>query len=266
MLDNTIKDEVSDNLPVEVTVVPVAQNNTSHSFGKYIKRSRVCPVCLRHDHMEINRMRACDYKTVGQIAAEKTISPKEINSHFQHHFLISKTNQDILNVREDTSQEANEIISRIFEGDMDLYGGATSVLESKAQRLKPILARISFLTDKQENEALEDIEQQELIMLNKLAQEIEDSVMKVYQIIDKKVFPTNKEDIGKAVLSYKHSVLRKFVDNIIIVLMEFEKNPEYEGLVQQLRMSLAQRISYLEASILKSGGVMKAIEDSNETA
>jgi len=264
--DSEEESEDSENLPEsgnvlgEVSVAtPYATSNSS--YGKYAKRSRVCPVCLRHDHMEINRMRACEYKTLGQIAAEKSISPKEIGNHFRNHFVISKNNQDIINLREDTNQEANEIITKIFDGDIDLYGGATSVLESKAQRLKPILNRIGQLEDNREAEldGLEDIETQELIMLEKLAEEIENSIMKVYQIIDKKVFPTNKEDIAKAVLSYKHSVLRKFVDNIIIVLMDFEKQPEYRDLVQQIRVALSQRVSYLEASILKTGGVMKAI-------
>ena len=102
-------------------------------------------------------------------------------------------------------------------------------------------------------------------MLNKLAEDIENSIMKVYQIIDKKLFPANQEDLAKAVLSYKLSILSKFVDNIITVFLEFENDPKYTELIQQLRMALSKKISILESAILKSGGVMKDIDESDES-
>lgn len=231
------------------------------SFGSYLKNSRLCPICLRHDHMEINRMRGQEYKTILEISNEKGIPMKGLRLHFDNHFQISKNSQDIINVKEDTSEESKDIITKVLEGDIDLYGGALSVLESKAQRLDPIKARIKKFTDDQENNNMEDIDTQEFILLNKLAEDIENSIMKVYQVIDKKVFPTNKEEIAKAVLSYKLSVLSKFVDSIVVVFLEFEQAPEYKGLVQQLRTALAQKVSSLETTILRSGGVMKVIEE-----
>jgi len=237
----------------------------STPFGKYLKTSRICPICLRSDHMQINRMRGQDHMTFGEISAATGIALKSLKLHFDYHFEISRRNQDIINIKEDTSGESKEIINRLLEGEVDLFGGAVSVLESKAQRLNPIKKRLNKLTDDQEIDSLEDIDIQEFIMLNKLAEDIENSIMKVYQIIDKKLFPANQEDLAKAVLSYKLSILSKFVDNIITVFLEFENDPKYTELIQQLRMALSKKISILESAILKSGGVMKDIDESDES-
>ena len=230
------------------------------SFGKYVKKSRICPVCIRHDHMEINYLRSRDHMSYHDISSLKQVTIDALTIHFKNHFIVSKNNQQLLDLRENSSQESNEIIQRILEGEVDFFGGATSVLQSKIQRLSPIQNRLSHLSDQQEIDNLDDIEKQEYIMLNKLAESIENSIMVVHQIIDKKVFPSNKEEIAKATLSYKLSVLSKFVDDIVVVLIEFEKNPEYKELVHQVRRALSQRVSALETIILKSGGEICAID------
>jgi hypothetical protein len=61
----------------------------------------------------------------------------------------------------------------------------------------------------------------------------------------------------KAILTYKLDVLTKFVDSVILILIEFEKVPEYSDLVKQLRIALSQTVSNLEADIIKSGGIIK---------
>ena len=114
----------------------------STPFGKYLKTSRICPICLRSDHMQINRMRGQDHMTFGEISAATGIALKSLKLHFDYHFEISRRNQDIINIKEDTSGESKEIINRLLEGEVDLFGGAVSVLESKAQRLNPIKKRL----------------------------------------------------------------------------------------------------------------------------
>lgn len=233
--------------------------------GSYIKKSRICPICMRLDHMEINMMRARSHMPVHSISQQKGVSPDALTLHFKNHFIISKNNQDIIDIQENSSQESNEIITRILDGDIDFFGGAQSVLKSKAQRLLPIQNRLKALSDQHEIDNMEDVDKQEYILLNKLAEDVENSIMKVHQIIDKKMFPSSKEEIVRAVMSYKLSILNKFVDDIILVLMEFEKQAEYRDLIQQIRLSLSQRVSNLESLIIKSGGEMRAIEpDENE--
>lgn len=231
-------------------------------FGEYIRKSRACNICRRRDHMEINYMRARDHLTYQQIMQAKGVSPDDQITHFKNHYIISKHNQDIINLKENTSQEANDIVTRILEGDLDLFGGAHSVLKSKVQRLNGLNNRRKALEDTREDSGnLTPDEQDEFLLICKLSEEIENSMTKILQIIDKKAFPTGKDDLAKAMLSYKHSVLTKFVDDIAIVLIEFERNPLYTGLIQQIRLALSQRVSALEAKILSSGGVLKPLDE-----
>jgi len=236
------------------------QDALETSFGHYVKKSRICPICIRHDHMEINQLRARDHLSYHDIVSAKSVTLDALRLHFKSHFIISKNNQQLLELKENSSEESNEIVQRILEGEVDFFGGAMSVLQSKVQRLQPINDRIKKLSDEQEIDNLDDIETQEFILLNKLAEGIENSIMKVHEMMDKKLFPSNKEEIAKATLSYKLSVLSKFVDDIVIVLLEFEKNSEYTDLVHQVRRALSQRVSALETIILKSGGEIKSIE------
>ena len=258
-------DEQNSLVPIESNLTETAIEPEIESaqvtFGKYSKKSRICTVCMRRDHMEINRMRAQDHMTYDDIVRLKGISRDALDVHFRKHFYISKHNQDILDLKEDSSQEANDIITRALEGDVDLFGGGLSVIESKAQRLSDIKNRLRYLSDRAELNTLDDVEKQEYIALNKLAEDIENSIVKVQQIIHKKIFPSSKEELAKAVMSYKLSVLSKFVDDIVLVLIELEKNPDYKEVVHQIRLSLSQRVSFLEAKVLKSGGVIQSLDD-----
>jgi len=229
-------------------------------YGKYVKKSRLCPICIRRDHMEINYLRARDHTPYSDISVQKQITIDSLDIHFRNHFVVSKNNQQLLDLRENSSQEANDIIQRILEGDVDLFGGAQSVLQSKVQRLNDIKSRLKFLSDQQEIDNLDDIEKQEYILLHKLAEGIENSIMQIHQILDKKLFPSNKEELMKATLSYKLSVLAKFVDDIVVILIELEKNTEYRDLIHQIRRALSQRVSAIETIILKSGGEIRSID------
>jgi hypothetical protein len=55
-------------------------------------------------------------------------------------------------------------------------------------------------------------------------------------------------------------VLSKLLDDIQIVFIEFEKDPRYTELVRTLRTALSARFNFLEDSILKSGGIIQAVE------
>ena len=234
-------------------------------YGKYIQRSKICPICLRRDHMDINYMRSRDHMTCHDIALARQASIDSLELHFRKHFVIAKHHQDILDLQENSSQESNEIITRIIEGEMDFFGGAQAVMNSKAQRLHPIHERIKSLADRYEIDDLEDVEKQEFMLLNKLAEEVENSIMKIQTAVDKKYIPNTKEELARAMVSYKLSVLTKFVDDIVLVLIEFERIPEYRELVRQIRNTLSQRVSALEASILRSGGMLQPLDSATES-
>ena len=231
-------------------------------FGEYLRKSRACNICRRRDHMEINYLRARDHMTYQQIMQEKGVSPDDLIVHFKNHYILSKHNQDIINLQENTSQESNDIVTRVLEGDIDLFGGAQSVLISKVQRLNDLSNRRKALEEvREEHGNLTADEQEEYLLVCKLSEEIENSMTKVYQIIDKKAFPSGKDDLSRAVMSYKHSVLTRFVDDIAMVLIEFERNPIYTELIQQIRLALSQRVSALEAKIFNSGGMLKPLDE-----
>jgi len=247
----------------------VSVNNTfiepSREHGYYAKRSTLCPICTREDHMEINLARARDHIPLNDIAIQYGESPSLLKTHFGSHFLVSPTNQQILNLMEDDSQEAKEIVTKIFEKNIDLVDGAESVLQSKAQRLLPILNRIKELTDSQEITVLSDEDKQELFLLNKQAGEIEDSILKAYTTIDKKLFPFKKEELSNAVTAYKLSVLSKLLDQIQLVFIEFEhRSPEYSQLISEMRNTLADKFNQLEDIIVKAGGLLKPIDEDSE--
>lgn len=231
------------------------------NHGYYIKRSRICPLCIRADHMEINMLRARDKQTLTYISRNKGIAMDTLNRHFKNHFLIAPRDKKILDLMENSSDEANSIIEKIMEGEIDLFASSSAVLESKAQRLHIIKEQLKHLSDNMEIDALEDVEKQEFLLLNREAGAIEDSIVRIYQIIDKKLFPSSREELSKAILTYKLNVLKKMIDSIVLVFLEFDKKPEFSSLVAQLRYALAQKVNLLEADILKSGGILQITDE-----
>jgi hypothetical protein len=176
--------------------ITVSNNNiviTETAFGKYTKKSRVCPICLRMDHMDINALRGRDHLTYREISRQKQVTEESLDTHFRNHFIISSSNQKILDLKENNSSEANEIVNKILEGNIDLFSALQSVLVGQAQKLHMINERIKRLSDNQEIDNLDDVERQEFILLNKLALSIEDKIVNIHQLMDKKLFPTNQE-------------------------------------------------------------------------
>lgn len=235
--------------------IPVDVNN----YGKQVKRSTLCSICLREDMNEINLMRARDHLSYDEIIAIKEdVTLEALKIHFKNHFHISANNRRILEIKENTSPEANELIHKIFDKELDVFSGIQSVLESKAERLLPIRERMRYLTDKQEIDALDDVEIAELIQLNKLAEDIENSIIKTWQIMDKKLFPIDKKDRENAILQYKLDILKGILDRFQFVFNNYEKIPQYTELIQQLRIALAEEINSIEDEILKSGGILQS--------
>jgi len=243
-------------VPVETPTTSIQEEDTA-TYGRVLKRSTICTVCNHPQYREINLMRARDHMPLDEISRLMLVSVDALRIHFKNHYMISESNSRIIALREDASPEANELVRKIFDKEIDLFSGAQSVLESKAERLNAIRSRMQLLTDRQEIDALDDIETAEFISLNKLAEETENSVLKAYQIIDKKLFPMKKEELSNAILQYKLNILSKMLDQIQIVFLEFESNAQFKPLIDELRRALASRFNQIEDEILKSGGIMQ---------
>lgn len=256
---------MSNNELVRTNNYPVEAQEQENEFGRYVKKSiRLCDVCRHTQHMDINLLRARDHWSLPDISQDKGIHIDTLKLHFRKHFQISTKHQKILDVMENDSRESNELVSKIFEGELDLFTGAQTVLESKAQRLHIIKERLKELAELQEVDGLDDVGKQEFVLLNREAGNIENDILKVWQIIDKKLFPASKEDLSNAILSFKLNILKKFVDSIILIFLEYEKNPEYADLVRNIRVALVPVVSNLESTILKSGGVIELEKKDDE--
>ena len=227
-------------------------------FGKKLKHSKLCPICIHTDKMEIQLLRARDHLTYEQISTLKNVRVAALRIHFENHFIVSTPNSQVIALREEGSKEANELIEKVLEGELDLFSGVTGVLGAKAQRLSIVKRRILELSNLMETNSLEEFETAEFINLNKLAESIENSMFKVIQIADKQLIPFSSEERANAVLSYKIKVLTKMMDQIQITLLELERRPEYAFLINDLRIALAARFNQIEDEIVKSGGVIQA--------
>lgn len=206
--------------------------------------------------MEINLLRARDKVSLQEISTQTQFTIDTLEKHFKNHWLIAPKEKKILDLMENSSEEANLLVERIMEGDADIFSGSQAVLESKIQRLHPIQQRLKVLSDKLECDALDDTEKQEYILLHRLANDIENSITKIQQIIHEQLFPVKREELSRAILNYKLSVLQKLIDQIILVFLEFESKPEYKVLIADLRLELAQRINAIEENILRSGTLL----------
>ena len=226
-------------------------------YGHTLKRSTLCVICRHHQLRDINLARARDYKSIQEISSEFNIPPDIVRKHFDNHYILSSTSQKAIKIKEDTSPEAKEVISKIFDGNVDILEGSESVLKSKAARLNIITNKILEMSDRSEIDALDEDERLEFLALHRVAEEIENSIMKVYQVIDKKLFPARREDLMNAILSYKMNYLSKMIDETKLVLLEFKKKPEYVDLINVLIGELAKRFNKLEEEILRSGGMVR---------
>jgi hypothetical protein len=237
-------------------IVEYASSNPDQ-YGLLQRKSKICTICNKLNHTQINMARARDHKKLGEIAAEFSVTVHDLRTHFRAHFIINENQQRIIDFKEDDSTEAKEIITKVFERNTDLLDGAQSVLQSKAVRLSDINLFLKDLADKREIDALNDVEKQEYVQYHKLANDLENSILQTYVTMDKKMFPFRKEDLGLAVTSYKLSVLSKLLDQVQLVFLEFEKvNPQYSAMIKEMRTALAEKFNEMEDIISKSGGLI----------
>ena len=60
-----------------------------------------------------------------------------------------------------------------------------------------------------EVDSVDDVDKQEFVQLNRIASDVEDSMTKIYSIMDKKLFPTTKDGLSNAILQFKMNILAK---------------------------------------------------------
>lgn len=243
-------------------VISEQWSDPNELYGYYAKRSSLCDICQSDIHMKINLYRSREYFSLKEICKKFEISPELLKTHFQNHYILSPKSQQIINLKESDSQEAKEIISYVFEKNIDLMDGIDAVLKAKVKRLHPITMRIQEIADLQEKEDLTDTEKQEYIMLNRLATETEDGISKLIINREKMMFPFKREEITQALMSFKMEVLKKIIDSFVLKLIKLEKvNTHYKEVVQELRSALSSAFNQMEEEIIKTSGLTKKEND-----
>jgi len=244
---------------VVVEAIPVPATAGWKQYGYYVTQPPICPICNKSNHMEINLLRARDHLSYEQIARTVKLSgvnPDTLRTHFRGHFIISSAQKKMLELKEDASPESLEIIHKVFEGDIDIFSASMSILQSQAKRLSAVTQRLDFLNAHMEIDSVDDIDKQEFIQLNRVASDIENSMERVYSIMDKKLFPASKDELSNAILQYKLGVLGKIIDMIQLCLIELERDPQFTAAIHRIRQLLSEKIGNVEDEILKSGGLM----------
>ena len=247
-------DETENEIVVrEAEVVSTLSENDQ--YGHFLRPSNICPICLRPDRNAIHLARARDHQTLDEIVKTYGVSKKDLQRHFENHYRVSTANQDIINIYENTDSAKRDIINSAFEGTLDIVHSTSAILRNYATRLNVIQSRLNVLSDELERDMLEEEETEEFIRLNALATDITKNMLKAYQVIDKKLFPTDSTELWNSVLAYKLDSLGKLLDGILIVFAEFEKkSPEYNIMIQEIKESLRLKFNKLEEEILNSGG------------
>ena len=236
----------------------IIDNDDNELYGKYSRKSRACSICTRDDHMEINMLRAKKHMALKDISQLKGISIDMLQTHFSNHFILAPTVFKLINLKENTNQESQDIITAILEGNFDIYAGTSGVLESEGMQLKMLQDRLKELRDYQETRILTNDETIEYNQIHLLLLKTSNQIVKHYQIIRDNLYPLNSKDgLANAFLSFKIDALEKMINDVQIELLEYEKDPKYTDLIKQLRYTLSKRFNYLEENILKSGGFLE---------
>ena len=97
--------------------------------------------------MDINLMRAKYHISLEDIATQEGFDVKILRTHFDNHFILLPNVQKILDLKENTSKEAMDLVAGILEGNVDLYSTGKAVLQSKIQRLHTITQRLKKFSD-----------------------------------------------------------------------------------------------------------------------
>lgn len=265
--ENTDESVVTDLVPVlENSIVEADIVEDLNQYGKVHKRSRLCPVCVRPDHMDINLARARDHLSIEDIVYRFNVSEEALKIHFGNHFYISRNSRRIIELRERVPTEANEFVDRMLEGDLDFFCAMEAVLKSKAKRINVISQRLDVLTDDQEVDNLSQFETGEFIQLNKLLNDLENDAIKVQELMLKKFFPGGKQEMNNAIMAFKYSVLTSMLNSIQLTLNEFEQNSEDAPVIRRLRSALADKINRIEEEILRSSGIRSLNGENNENS
>ena len=246
------------------TGIAIIENDSALNYGKYHQTSAICGICSSSKHNEINLMRCKSYMSYKDISKEIGLSPGLVKKHFDHHFIISTACQKIISIREHTNNEAQEIVRMILEEDLDIVSAVKGVNKSLAIGLSQTEVRLSALQEEFERGKLEEgnTNTKDYFQMRKIHGETLTKIMENHKILDTKWFP-KQDDFAAAFHHYQLNYLRKMVDNIQTIFIETSnESPEYNDMINKMRMKLAQRINMMELEVMDTlnPATKKAIE------
>lgn len=231
-------------------------------YGYYAQHSKICMICTSTKSNDINLLRATGHLSYKEIATKIGLPVKEVERHFCKHFILKPTVAQAIAVKEHIKPEAQEIITKILDGEVDLVSAVKGVLKSKAETLLQIKGRIERLEEELEEDSF-DVDPETGIgfdksanytAFNKLveqANKYENAILDGYKVIDNKFF--NQDDLVRAITEYKLNYLSKVLDSIVIICRMLEsRGGEYKQVITELKFELAKQFDVLEAEVLSS--------------
>lgn len=229
------------------------------NYGKSLHESTACSLCMSPKHNEINLLRVKKHMTYNEIAQTLNVSEKLVRTHFDNHFIANVATRRLLNLKENTSQEAMEIVTHILEGNFDFSTSMDLVLKSKADRLIDVKTRLTEMRNVRESASMRDPDAEDdtlaFCKLNKVAEDLEKSIIEINKTKQEFLFPMDQAQISNAMLSFKLSILQSMLDRIITVFIECENDfPSYAPVIADLKLRLAAQFNAIEADVAKSGG------------
>lgn len=239
------------------------KGDTCQNYGKSLHESTACSLCMSPKHNEINLLRVKKHMSYQEISKTLDVSEKLIRTHFENHFLPNMATKRLLNLKENTSQEAMDIVTHIMEGNFDFSTSMDLVLKAKVERLLDTRARLTEMRVLRESPSLGggDVEDDTLnyCKLNKVAEDLEKSIIEINKTKQEFLFPMDQAQINNAMLSFKLSILQSMLDRIVSVFIECENDfPSYASVIAELKLRLSAQFNALEADVTKAGGKLIA--------
>lgn len=240
------------------------------AYGKSVSQSAICPICKSSRMNDINLLRAVHHKTYDEISTEIGVKLSDVRRHFERHYRVNDNVAKVLAIKEHVKPEVQDMITKIFDQNVDFISGIQSIMKGRAERYLGIKERIDELDRERINNDYDyDPETKTgmdktgnytaYVKLQDIANKLESALAQDYKAMHDIFFSASQEDIQRAIIDYKLKYLQKVLDAIVIVFKMFEaKGPDYELIIHELRLSLAKQFDFLELEVVRAGGVIDA--------
>ena len=244
----------------------MAETESCLAYGRSLSQSPICAICKSSRQNDINLLRAVHHKTYDEIATEIGAKISDVRRHFERHYRVNDNVAKVLAIKEHVKPEVQDMITKIFDQNVDFISGIQSIMKGRADRYLAIKERIDEL-DKERLTGEYDYDPETksgmdktgnynaFVKLQDIANKLETALAQDYKAMHDIFFSASQEDIQRAIIDYKLKYLQKVLDAIVVIFRMCEStSPEHALVINELRRALAQQFDFLELEVVKAGG------------